>query len=93
MSTNILRLIPGNVHFLSAADAVSVAVAWLKAHIDAYRIEAVSPGHVTFFGCGGSFAIEITDTTINLSGTEIADIMRETSALLGCTLIKIDVRY
>jgi hypothetical protein len=53
MSTRIHRFVPRDPHFVPPAADVEVALAWLPSEVDAYKIEAVTPGHVIFFDCGG----------------------------------------
>jgi hypothetical protein len=53
MSTHVHRLIPLDPYVVPGATDIQAAVAWLHTQIKAYRIEAVTPGHVTFFDCGG----------------------------------------
>jgi hypothetical protein len=53
LSTRLHRFVPRDVRHVPPAAAVEQALQWLKANVDAYKIEVEAPGHVTFFDCGG----------------------------------------
>ncbi len=53
MSTRIHNLIPRDIYFIPDAADVARTVSWLISRIEAYKIVAVTPGHLIFFDCGG----------------------------------------
>jgi hypothetical protein len=53
MSTHIHSFVPLDPYFVPAVSDLAVALTWLRSEVDAYKIEAVTPGHVIFFDCGG----------------------------------------
>jgi hypothetical protein len=57
MSTRLHRFVPVDVHHVPAAAAIETALSWLKSHVAAYKIEAGTPGHITFIDCGGGLDV------------------------------------
>lgn len=53
MSTRLHRFVPLDVQHIPPAAAIETARTWLAGAIAAYKVEAVTPGHITFFDCGG----------------------------------------
>jgi hypothetical protein len=69
MSTRIHRFIPADTHHVPAPEKVSVTLEWLRAHVDAYKIDAISPGHIIFFDCGEG----LDKVLCPVCGTDVGD--------------------
>jgi hypothetical protein len=53
MTTRLHKFVPHDIRHMPPAAAVDTALTWLRAAVDAYKIEAEAPGHIMFFDCGG----------------------------------------
>jgi hypothetical protein len=53
MTTRVHKFVPVDARHVPTSNNVSTTLTWLQSNVDAYQIEAVQLGHITFFDCGG----------------------------------------